>query len=336
MARSHLGAPRLFVVGHYGGHRREYMELLAPLFRLTPTTGKVKLRNILPLLRARSVLFGTIEDHYIGFVIVAFLRSLVGLRTVGLFLRPQTCFKSDGSLRWNWKGRFFGALRKVKGVSVGTIIPFDFAPHYARVASFGVMDPHMWDKGNCSSCAQDTVLANNLAQQARGRRIIAFLGTVTPIKGIEFLMALLSRPEWPEDRLFVVIAGKVAPDLAGPLRLIPSLRCLVIDRVISDIELDTLYSCCDLIWACYEPGYDQASGIFGRSVQFGKSAVVRRGSQIDLIATRLGLATIRLDFGEADSATEALAHAPHCSTDTDLALLAEWRGDFVKTIEALF
>ena len=306
------------------------------MFHLTPVTGKVSLRNILPLLRARSVLFGTIEDHYIGFIVVALLRAFLGSRTVGLFLRPQTCFKRDDTLRLTWKGWFFSVLRRIRGVSVGTIIPFAYAPHYAQIACFGVMDPHMWDKGDTSSCALDYNLANTLAHIAQGRQILAFLGAVTPIKGIDYLLDLLSQPEWPEDKLFVVVAGKVVTGLAARVQQMPSHRCLIIDRFVSDLELDTLYGCADLIWACYRPDYDQASGIFGRACQFGKMAVVRTGSQIDQITKQLSLSVIRLNFGEIGSAIKCLESGPNGGTIADnRSMLARWQDEFVQTIGAL-
>lgn len=335
MASSCAGAPPLLHLGNHSGHRGEYEELLAPLFRLKPVTGKVRFRNIMHFLQARSVLFGTIEDHYFGFVMVAFLRALLGRRTVGLFLRPQTCFKTDGSLRRTWKGWFFSALKQVPGISVGTIIPFAFAPHYSQVARFGVMDPHMWDKGEPASRAQDGDFANILMEQAQGRPILAFIGTVTPIKGVEFLVSLLTQPDWPKDRLFVVIAGKVAAKLTERLQGLSPSRVMVIDRKISDVELDTLYSCSEWIWACYRPDYDQASGIFGRSVQFRKIAVIRRGTLLDQMATNLGLECIRLDFEETRSAIETLVRFQGEGNAADVAMVARWKDEFAQTIEAL-
>ncbi len=330
-----LREARLLHFGNNEGHRREYQELLGPLFDLAPVTGKVGSQNILALLSARSVLFGTIDDHYIGFLTVALLRAILGLRTVGLFLRPQTCFKTDGSLRRTLKGWFFTGLKRVQGISVCTITPFVFAPHYAQVARFGIMDPHMWDKGVPLIRAHDSDLADLVIEQSRGRRILAFVGSVTQIKGIEFLMALSNRPEWPEDKFFVVVAGKVVAELADPLQRISRSRALVIDRRISDLELDTLYVCSEWIWACYRPDYDQASGIFGRALQFGKIPVVRRGAQIDHIASKLGLPAIRLDFGEIDLALNELARAGGGGIVADEVMVARWRNEFIQTVNSL-
>jgi hypothetical protein len=335
MAPPRSETARLLHLGHDGGHRREYQELFAPLFRLTPIVGKVSFSNILVFLRARTVLFGTIEDHYAGFVAVAFLRALVCRRTVGLFLRPQTCFKADDVARRTWKGWFFSSLIRVRGISVGTIIPFTFVPHYARIARFGVMDPHMWDKGVPSSLAIDVALTKMVTEQARGRRVLAFIGSVTSIKGIDFLLSLLTRPDWPEDRTFVVIAGSVAAELRGSLQHIQPSRALVIDRMISDAELDTVYLCSDWIWSCYRPDYDQASGIFGRAVQFGKVAVIRKGSQIDRMTKDLGITAIRLDYGNLCSAIEVLTQAPAGCNVANAKISARWKDEFTQTIKAL-
>ena len=330
-----LGEPRVLHFGNDDGHRREYQELFIALFDLAPIVGRVGRRNIRALLRARSVLFGTIEDHYIGFVVVALLRAILGLPTVGLFLRPQRCFKADGTLRRTLKGWFFSALKRVQRISVCTIIPFAFAPHYAKVARFGVMDPHMWDKLKPSSCAHDADLAAWVIEQARGRRVLAFLGGVTPIKGAEFLMSLLRHPEWPEDKFFVVIAGKVSAECANSIQHISRSRALVIDRMISDVEFDTLYSYSDWIWACYRPDYDQASGIFGRALQFGKVPILRKGSLVDQMATTLCIDQVCLDFGRIERAIDAIIAVQNSGYVADKLVLAQWKNHFVQTFDLL-
>lgn len=335
VSRAPLGEARLVHFGNNEGHRREYQELFTSLFDLVPIVGRVGSRNIWALKSARSLLFGTIEDHYIGFVAVALLRAILGLPTVGIFLRPQKCFKANGTLRRTIKGWFFSGLKRVPQLSVCTIVPFAFAPHYAKVARFGVMDPHMWDKLKPATRAYDADLASLVIEQAHGRRILAFLGSVTPIKGIEFLMSLLRQPGWPEDKIFVVVAGKVVADLEEPLQRILRSRVLVIDRTISDLELDTLYNYCDWIWACYRPDYDQASGIFGRAVQFGRVPIVRAGAQIDHIATELGLTAIRLDFDKVNDGMLTLDGSQEIACVPDGAMLARWKWEFAQTIEAV-
>ena len=53
------------------------------------------------------------------------------------------------------------------------------------------------------------------------------------------------------------------------------------NRFVSEEELIALYASSDLVWAFYDEEYDQASGIFGRALQFGVPSIIRSGSLVD-------------------------------------------------------
>ncbi|WP_341223650.1 hypothetical protein [Loktanella salsilacus] len=298
------GIRRVHMAG-LSGHRQSYQDLFAQLFALTPSTGKITFSTFISLVGAKALLFGTIDDDYRGFLTVSIARAFLGRRTVGLFLRPQTCFGPSGLLRKLKKFTFI-ALKRVPFVSVFTIIPFSVAPEYRKIATGSVFDPQIWDADISTWVPRDAALAEQLNAAADGRRILAFIGTANPVKGIEFLSQLVTDPAWPREVCLPVVAGKF-PEAVRPLvELLASKGALVLDRFISDDEIQTLYIEADLIWACYRPDYDQASGIFGRALQFGKTPVVRAGSLIAKFAGTIPTATVELNYGASGQAAKFL------------------------------
>mgnify|MGYP003563263261 CR=1 FL=1 len=74
-----------------GGHRLSYVEFLSNEFGLAILDTKPSASTLWKLTAAQRVLFSTLDDHLGFFILVAFLRSLIGRKTAGLFLRPQSC-----------------------------------------------------------------------------------------------------------------------------------------------------------------------------------------------------------------------------------------------------
>lgn len=316
------------------GHRQEYLELFSKIFDLEPSVGKVGSSNLISLIRAPRLFFGSLDDDYLGFFFVALLRALLCRRTVGLFLRPQTCFQSS-KLRYRVKKAAFAALKCVHPISVFTIVPFAVAPDYAKIADAGVIDPQMWDKADVKGCS-DEALAERIRIAAQGRRVLAFVGTANAIKGIEFLRDIVAEGTWASDKVFVVVAGRFPDNLERIASVLENSGALVMARFISDAELDAIYEAADLIWACYRPDYDQASGIFGRSVQRSKMPVVRADSLIARLARDIGVPALELDYAAPNSAAQRLV-TNYQSISVDRARIIKcWKHDFIlRVAEAL-
>lgn len=318
-------------MGSLSGHRESYQRLFARQFTLTPSVGKVTLGSFAGLVRARALLFGTIDDDYFGFFAVSLSRAVLGRRTVGLFLRPQTCFGRVG-LPYTLKKLAFMGLKRVPFVSVFTIVPFSVAPEYRQVATGGVVDPQVWDMDAGKPEPRDAALATHLRAVARGRRVLAFIGTANVGKGIEFLRDLVLDPAWPRDILQPVIAGRFPEDVRPLAGELSDNGALVLDRYISNDELHTLYAEAELIWACYRPDYDQASGIFGRALQYGKIPVVRAGSLIGGFARNIPVTAIELDYGTPGQASKLRAEAGTLHKGNITTATAAWRHDFETAI----
>lgn len=327
---------RLVHMRSHGGHRQEYQELFAALFGLAPSTGRVGLANLRRLVAARAVLFGTIDDDYAGFFLTALLRALLGRRTVGLFLRPHACLRSK-ALRNRVKKTAFALLKRVRPVSVFTIMPFSIAPEFAQVADDGLVDPQLWDLANVPADAINPEFSAKIAAAAGGRHILAFVGTASAIKGIGRLRDLIADPNWPSDEIFVVAAGRFPDGNGASADEFAALGALALPRFISDGELPALYVEADLIWANYRPDYDQASGIFGRAVQTGRTPVVRAGSLIARFARRNNISAVELDWAapphECLSALTGQVSAMQKVTVPE-EKIAYWKQDFIAKLRA--
>ena len=165
-----------------------------------------------------------------------------------MFLRPHVCLQSK-ALRNRVKKAAFTFLKRVRPVSVFTIVPFSIAPEFAQVADDGLVDPQLWDLATAPTNAIDAKFSAQIAAAAGGRHILAFVGTASAIKGIGLLRDLIADPSWPSDEIFVVAAGRFPDGNGASADEFTALGALALPRVISDAELRALYAGADLIWA---------------------------------------------------------------------------------------
>lgn len=334
------GGESLVYVKAAGGHRQSYLDTFSRLFDLESVCGPMGPALLRRFVAADRLLFATLDENMLGFPAVAAMRSLLGRPTVGLFLRPQTCFQTG---RWHYpvKRRAFRLLRRLPGLTIATITPFDVAPRYAEVAHVGVADPQYWDLHDESGAPRPgrTELSDDVVARAAGRRILCLVGGLSSDKGLAFLADTLERHPRIVDEVLVVGAGRVRPQDAACARRLEAAGALVVGRFITDAELDSLYGIADLIWSCYAPGYDQASGIFGRAAQYGVPPIVREGSLITRFAAANGVDHRPVAYGAHEALAELLLRpsaellprsgmsAAELST-----LIAGWRRQFVEAI----
>ncbi len=275
------------------GHRGDYQSVLGVLFGLKPSLGRVTSANLPSLCKSEALMFGSIDDDQPGFLRTALHRAMRGKRTVGLFLRPQSCF--TGNLLKAWIKRIlFNALRRSNYISVCTIVPFEVAPEYREVAKEGLSDPQIWDR-MLVPFDPSTEFVDTLRERARGRRILAFIGSPSWFKSPDKLLDLMQQDGWDEAGICVVVVGKVAEESRALVQRLEASGAVVYARFISNEELDAVYEVADFIWACYHPDYDQASGNFGRALQAGKIPIVREGTLIESIAADIGHPVIAID-----------------------------------------
>jgi glycosyltransferase involved in cell wall biosynthesis len=297
----------LIYVVRSSGHRQAYLDLLGRALGLTPVSEPMTPGLFARLVRARRLLFATLDDDVGSFVAVTCLRSLIGKRTAAVFLRPRQCFET-GKFMYRVKRLIFKALRRVPGATIVTIIPFGMDPRFAAVAHEGVHDPQLWDlhDGRAIEAAARTELSDQVQAAANGRRVVCMLGSLTDDKGFSFLAEILARSPELQQEVLVVAAGIVPPESTHVAKRFVEAGGMLVDRRISDHELFSLYRVANMIWSCYAPEYNQASGIFGRAVQLGIPAIVRRGSYLEKYAGECAAPIVRVDFDDTAQGSAAL------------------------------
>lgn len=259
------------------------------------------------LISADRLLFATVDDDLRSFVSVAYKRALLGRPTMALFLRPQTCFGPPRA-KTIIKRIVFSALKHVPKIAVASIVPFSLEPKYTKVVRLGLHDPQWWDMhdGNSIRQPKETSLASEVRRLAEGRPIVCWLGAVSAHKGFAFMVDVLeANPQIARQICFVAV-GTAASEEEQARRFVVA-GGVHVDRRPDDEQWESLYAVADAVWACYHPEYDQASGIFGRALQFGVPAIVRRGALIHRAAQEIGIPVIPLDFGKSDQAAIELA-----------------------------
>lgn len=264
------------------GHRGAYEDFVQRLFG-----GTVK-RSGLQLATRGTLFFLMVEEGFMAYFASAFLRALIGRRTVGLLFRPGPALKGN-SLRLRFKRGLLRLLKAMPSVATLSIVPFPLQPRFAEIADGWIYDFQLWDMGaadyatvaalregrDCANPDAVTFHAAIVAASA-GKPVVVALGVQSRSKGFVRLAAaaeMLAAQGWQ-----IVVAGRIDPALAAEKARLEELGALIADRFVSDGEILGAYAGATAVWACYDPSYDQSSGILGRAVQFGCSVVVRKGS----------------------------------------------------------
>jgi len=319
-----------------GGHRADYLDVLASELRLVVCSGPLSLRAFGRMFRARALLFATIDDDLALFAALGILRAIVGRPTAGLFIRPQTCFSST-SMRFLFKRIIYTTLAHIPTLTTATIIPFDIAPNLSAVARIGVADPQLWDVAHPIVRAT-TPLSKEIQSRLNGRKLCINLGTQSPDKGLPFLSRTVAENENILGSTLIVCAGLPMPSAHPYLDSLERSGAIVIRRHLTHTEILSLYQIADLVWACYEPSRDQASGVFGRAIQFGIGSIVRKNSVVHLIAQKACAPFVAIDIADQEALTAAFLAVTDFRTDDDRRQfqISAWRAEFRQRLtEAL-
>lgn len=259
------------------GHHRSYIDLMRRNFSVSVT----KFHWGILWLRA-PVMFLMIEQFPIQYSVVAFLRSLIGRRTIGLLFRPLPALNGMGCTQ-RVKRSILKLLRRFRLVQTLTIMPFAVEPRFSEIAHGWIYDPQMWD---LTDADRDQVaigkgaLLSEIRASAAGRGICSAIGRQDRAKGFDLFSRIYQANPALRMRMLFASGGKVEPVLAEELAQFRAAGGLAIDRFVNDEELLDLYAAADIVWCWYDSNYDQASGVFGRAAQLGLPVVTRRGSLV--------------------------------------------------------
>lgn len=231
------------------------------------------------------VIIMLVEQYTLATHAVAIARALVGRRTAAMVFRAQEALTGT-KLKTRLKRLLLGIERHMSPITMMSIVPLDILPKADSLFKSWLHDPQIWDVPFLPAPSVDRNLAERVVAEAHGRRVVVALGLMESYKGVEMLAALAKDKAFC-SKYMLVIAGLQLEKTVPIFAEIQS-DCIIENRYISDGELYALYDVADFIWSVYGPSYDQASGIFGRAIQFGRTPIIRKGSLIDQYSTYLG------------------------------------------------
>ena len=292
-------------VSNLSGHRRSYLSLFSKLFQLTPQSGSIFGTRFITLCTTKKLIFATIDDDYFGFTVVSIIRALLGLRTVAIFLRPKQCFL-NGKLVYKVKKLLFQALVKLPSLTIISIIPHDLCPEHVKISNDWIHDPQLWDVNDEIVKPGSDVFSDLFIHKVENMKVLSFIGTVNIIKGFMFLHSMVKYDPSLAKNIKIVVAGKVDIACQAAAEELKDYGVLIIDKYLTDEEINELYVISDFIWCCYHPSYDQASGIYGRSFQNNKRPVVRGKSLISKYNKYTGTNDVVIEYGDSKAASESL------------------------------
>lgn len=289
----------LLEIDSLGGHRASYLELFGQLVDGVRTTSLWRM-----LLARQPLLFLTLEGSFGKYSFLAPMRALLGRRTVGLLLRPGPALRGT-SFRLRTKRFLLKMLRRIPYVQTLTILPFSVEPRFSEIANGWIYDPQLWDLDDDTRTRVQTggtELAASIRMAATKRRICVAIGTQHMKKGYDRFVQLYSASQGLRRRMLFASGGKVSEELSLFAKKFEDLGGYSLNRFITHEELLDFYAAADIVWCAYNPGYDQASGIFGRAVQLGLPVIVRRDSYLHRLSNTSGIEHIAI--GDDDDVNE--------------------------------
>ncbi|MDB4178044.1 hypothetical protein N9797_01755 [Gammaproteobacteria bacterium] len=316
------------------GHRESYLALFNKMFSLEIVTGRVNIATAIKLIRAKSLVFATLDDHMPSFIFIVFVRSLLNKSSAALFLRSEKCFES-GAWYYSYKKVIFSIIKRFRALNILTITPFSSAPNYQKIANLGTYDPQYWDIYNDINqiTSSRTTLSDSIKIHSNGRDICCIMGSLISIKGLSFINnTILEYPELTKKISFI-FAGRSPADDQDIIEKLKQKDVLVIDRFITDLEMESVYNIADMIWCCYEPSYNQSSGIFGRAIQHRKDVIVRSNSILSNFCENERIqGSIPIPYNNTHELYKYLIDYKSSPKANDLDIFREWEIDFKKNI----
>jgi hypothetical protein len=234
-------------------------------------------------------------------------RSLMGRATIGLFFRPGDCF-IKGSIKATFRRLLFRFVSRLPHVHILSILPPDVFPRLLEVATDWIYDPQLWDLHYLDepSSEPSPQIVAELAAASRGRRLLIALGKQNKSKGFDYLVDIWCESPRLREQYIFVVAGKLDAPSAAQARRFVDLGGMLVNQRLTNGDLLYLYKRADIIWSCYDPGYNQSSGIHGRAVQLGVPVLVRSDSSIDRLGKLVGHPSLGLPDEAADTAAEQI------------------------------
>jgi len=267
------------------GHRASYRDFLSDRLDLAAVTGRIDAAMARRLIAADRLLFATVSrGTAFKAVFIGMIRAMLGKRTLAICMAGDWYRDPARLVRSAVTRMLFRLLDATGRFRVFSIIPYELMPELARTTSDWILDLCLWDLPDhiTRDSLPQTDLSRRTVDAAAGRAIVVFLGRANQRKGYSKLASLARRIS--SDAL-IVSAGLVAEECRTDAETLRAGEMIVEDRRISEEELISLYGVADYVWCHYdERSSAMSSGVFGRAVQLGRTAVVPVGSYLDRLA----------------------------------------------------
>lgn len=281
------------------GHRKEYQNFIKEFI----PAKTISLREL--FFKREPVIFMMIEDSPLIYLFISIFRALFKFQSIGFLFRPLPVFNKK-SLRMRIKYFFLSNLKKINAVKTLIIIPSQVNDRFWEICDGWIYDMQLWDTSkeqiltfNNSKMEKNNPFLQMIKPLANGRSVISAIGSQNKSKGFHiFAKLFIENPDIREN--FIFIFGGKLDGYSEILKEFIEVGGLAIDRFITNDELINLYASSDLVWSLYDNEYDQASGIFGRAVQFGIPSVIRHGSLIHKLCKMERIPSLALNPHEID------------------------------------
>lgn len=278
-----MGKPFNFYSRFESGHRHDYIN-----FTKSSLGGD---RTKLPygFLSSKPLLFLMVEECFILYCTIAFLRSLIGFTTIGFVFRAKDCIASQ-KIEHKIKVALLKAFKKIKKIHSISIVPFYTFAGLSEICDDWLYDFQFWDIEFLENTLDKSIIEKyvlSIKKQAKGRKVVCAIGKQDRSKGFDVFSSLYIENKFIQDNFYFVSGGKISEISDTQVKLFSDSGALVINERISNEQLVALYKSADLIWACYSPCYDQSSGVLGRAIQYNLPVIVRENSVVEFILSEL-------------------------------------------------
>jgi len=274
------------------GHRRRGAEVVAKTVDgtvLLEAPGSAFRR----LLRHRGPLIWQTADYEpVEFTKLALCRSLFGRRSIAI------CFRNNFNRQRNH-------LRNILSEAVFWLwrrLPFCTAfttcPRSENLSSDAFLfDTEWWDVTAMPVPIVDV-------PPLQPGPTLMFMGTENYLKGFPFFLNCAVAAAARQMKWNFVIVGSTH-ELNADQRAAMNRAGVKTIEAADDRVFLTCLRRAHLLWCCYNPAYDQSSGIFGRAVQFGVPTIVRKNSLLAECQIAFGRG-IAVDYGDVDGLLASL------------------------------
>lgn len=255
------------------GHYKNYDEML--LLLLEAEIRKTVFSQLQYIFSGSTILFMDGDKIHLLYLPFIILRNIFGLRSILFSIRSERLLNpalKNSAKRFAYK--LFKILRNVKTISIHKP---SRSPQLDRYIDDYIYDFQYWDLPFLKIRPKKPIEIKNF-QKIPAKPILLIIGNLNAKRyQTELFTEIFTNNELNYS---IIFAGKISNK--DYCLLSQHRDCFLINRYVNDGELLYLYEFSDIIYCYYELNSTQRpSGIFGRAIQLGKEALVKKGSYLE-------------------------------------------------------